>query len=219
MPIKFKAAIFDMDGVVVDSEYYWQSYELKIWQRLGVNDDREFRENIVGLGINSIAKMLGDKYGIKISADKLAVELDEEAKNVYQQQCNLLPGVRDFLNLLRENSVKLALASASPQNWVDMVMDRFGLREYFSLALSTRTMRIPPKPDPAVFARAMEKIQVSPDLTLVFEDSSYGVLAGTRSGATTVAVNDGRWALGKVGKSDLTIQSFKEQELHDFLSL
>ncbi|MBU1177702.1 HAD family phosphatase [Patescibacteria group bacterium] len=215
--MKYKAAIFDMDGVLVDSEYYWQKFELKIWQRLGVDTNQEFREQIVGLGISSIAKLLKEEHDINISADKLAAELNEEAKQVYLEYCDLIPGVTELLDKLKNNSVQLSLASASPQNWVDMVIDRFSLKKYFSLTLSTRTMQIPPKPDPAVFIRAMEEMQVSPNTTLIFEDSSYGVLAGSRSGATVVAVKDGRWLTGDIEPADLVIKSFTDERLEEFL--
>ncbi|NQV12999.1 MAG: HAD family phosphatase [Parcubacteria group bacterium] len=215
--MKYKAAIFDMDGVLVDSEYYWQKIELKIWQRLGVDANREFKDKIVGLGIDSIAKLLKEEQGIDIPADELATELNEDAKKIYLKHCDLIPGVMNTLDLLDGKSLQFALASASPQSWVNMVIDRFDLKKYFPLVLSTRTMKIPPKPDPAVFIRAMEAMEVSPDTTLIFEDSSHGVLAGSRSGATVVAVKDGRWPTGNIGSADLVIKSFEDKKLNKFL--
>ena len=215
--MKYKAAIFDMDGVLVDSEYYWQKYESKIFKRLGVDVDQEFKDKIVGLGISSIVKMLNEDYGIKISADEYASGIYDDAKKIYLEHCNLIPGVVETLDMLKGRSLQLALASASPQDWIDMATNRFGFKKYFPLALSTRTLQIPPKPNPAVFIRAMEEMEVSPDTTLIFEDSSHGVLAGSRSGATVVAVKDGRWPTGDNKTASLVIKSFEDEKLKEFL--
>lgn len=208
-----------MDGVVVDSEYYWQKFESKIFERLGVDVNQEFKDKIVGLGISSIVKLLNEEYGIKISADEYASEIYDDAKEIYLKHCNLIPGVIELLDLLKNKSIQLSLASASPQDWVDMAVNRFGLKKYFPLTLSTRTMQIPPKPDPAVFIRAMEEMAVSPNTTIIFEDSSHGVLAGSRSGATVVAVKDGRWPTGDIGTADLVIKSFEDEKLREFLAI
>lgn len=217
--MKYKAAIFDMDGVLVDSEYHWHGFELKAWQRLGIDDTEEIKKETVGMAIGNIAKLLNEKYKIKISRESLKVEFDRDAKEIYEKFCNLIPGVVEILKEFRNNSIRMAVASASPQNWVDMAMKRFGLEQYFSFIFSTYSLKLPAKPDPSVFVEIMKKLDVDQEETLIFEDSSHGVLAGSRSGATVVAVKDGRWPTGDNKTADLVIKSFEDEKLRKFLGL
>lgn len=204
-----KAAIFDMDGLLVDSEKHWIGIDRTIWEELGLEVTEEFQKQLTGLNLKD-AFALAVRYKSDLSWDEMIRKYDEAAVAIYTEKTQLLPGVIVLLKKLKEQEIPLGLASSSSIDWINIVLDRFNLQEFFTVKLSARTMNIPGKPRPDIYLQAMKLLNAEPDKSIVFEDSIHGVTAAKKAGAYTVAVPNPEWNSGDYSIADLVLQSLED---------
>jgi HAD superfamily hydrolase (TIGR01509 family) len=144
---------------------------------------------------------------------------NEVAEIVYKEKSSLLPGVKELILSCGKHGLDLAIASSSPLDWIQMVLKRFGLGNYFKVLCSTATMNVPGKPDPAIYNITMQKLGVTSNVTAVLEDSFVGVQSGIASGASVIAVPDNQWSFGDFSKADLVADSLEDKRIYQFLAL
>ncbi len=204
-----KAAIFDMDGLLIDSEKHWITVDHQIWKELGLTIDDAMQKRLTGLNLkDSFALAL--EYKPDLSWDEMIAKYDEAAVKIYTEKTNLLPGVVNLLTKIKDGNLSCALASSSSLDWIEMVMKRFDLEKFFEIKFSSRSMNLPGKPLPDIYLAVMKEMGVEPHESIVFEDSVYGVQAGKKAGAYTVAVPNPEWNSGDYSMADLVLQSLEE---------
>ncbi|HKP53195.1 MAG TPA: HAD-IA family hydrolase [Chloroflexia bacterium] len=203
-----RAVIFDMDGVIVDSELHWKSLEGFFLQSLVQGWDAEAQSKIIGISVHDLYKMLVEQYGLAKSKDEFLALYYDMAREIYEQRASLLPGFLDLLRALREAGVPLALASSSPMSWIDMVLDRFGLREEFRVAVSADELEGPGKPSPAIYLLTARKLGVPPERCVVIEDSTHGVLSAKRAGMYCIGFQNGFNDEQDLSVADVLVQGF-----------
>src|SRR5947209_19488915 len=130
------ALIFDMDGVIVDSELHWKSVEGFFLQSLGPAWSSADQGKIIGLSVQSLYDMLVADYGLKEPRERFEALYEEMASSIYRGRASLMDGFRELLDHLNAHGVPVGLASSSPTTWIDMVVDRFGLRPHFKAIVS-----------------------------------------------------------------------------------
>lgn len=204
-----KAAIFDMDGLLIDSEKHWIPVDHQIWKELGLPMDDAMQKRLTGLNLKD-AFALALEYKPDLSWDEMLTKYDEAAIKIYTEKANLLPGVVKLLTKINEMNLHCALASSSSLEWVGMVMKRFDLDKFFEIKFSSRSMNLPGKPRPDIYLAVMKELKVEPSESMVFEDSAYGVQAGKNTGAYTVAVPNPEWNSGDYSSADLVLKSLEE---------
>jgi beta-phosphoglucomutase family hydrolase len=181
------AFIFDVDGVIVDSN----PVHLQVWreylQRHGLAADWTLPERMYGLRNDEIVRDLigGDLTPEETAAHGAAKEALYREVMRPQLPRRLVPGVVDFLRKHRAISMGVA-SNAEPAN-VDFILDEGGLRDYFSVVVDGHQVERP-KPDPGIFLRTAELLKVPPERCVVFEDSWAGVRAAREAGARVVAL-------------------------------
>ena len=217
--MNFRAVIFDMDGVLVDSELHWEKVEKELWGRLGITMLDEFRKKILGLKTSDILELARKSYGLKVSPGETHRIYNNAALPVYEKYSSLLPGVTQLLSKLQARGATLAIASSSPELWIDTFLRRFSLHDVFPRVFSAETLGVPGKPDPAIYTHTMREMSLRPEDTVIIEDSTNGFQAALASGAATVAVPDPRWSRGDFSAADLVISSLQDKKLYDFLGL
>lgn len=190
--MSINAAIFDMDGVLVDSEKHWHIIEHSFCGELGVASKQVEPKDLIGKSLSDITRVF-QKYNPSITFEEVYRFYDRHADEVYKKKVQLMPGVKKTLDMLSDRGVVMAIASSSPRRWIDLVVARFGLEKYFQDLFSTQTMGLPGKPDPAVYLQCMAKLGHSGKNVVVFEDSFVGMMAAKKSGAFTIALPDKRW--------------------------
>jgi len=212
-----KALIFDFDGLILDTEtpevLVWQSIYKEYGFELPVD---EWQKTIGGYGISSFdaAEHLSHlSQGRLDSVSLRARHLKESAKIVHASP--ILPGVIDMIEQAKENGLQVAIGSSSPHSWVDTHAKRLGIFDYFDHIICQDD--VPPgrtKPNPDIFLKALNQLNVKKDAAVVFEDSPNGVLAARRAGIFVVGVPNPLTAkLGVTG--DLTVPSLAELSLHE----
>ncbi|MES2726158.1 MAG: hexitol phosphatase HxpB [Bacteroidota bacterium] len=172
-----KAIIFDMDGLLVDSEPYWKIAEKICFGKLGLQLDDELLRQVMGFRLSEVVahwynyQPWGEKNFDAVEADVLAT-----VKQLITEHANALPGVEQTLQLCKANGYKIALASSSAMSLINVVVDKLNIRDYFDLLVSAEFEPYG-KPHPSVFLTTAAKLQVEPTECLVFEDSVNGMVA------------------------------------------
>jgi HAD superfamily hydrolase (TIGR01509 family) len=212
-----KALIFDFDGLILDTE----TPEVLVWQSI-------YKEHGFELPVDEWQKTIGG-YGISTfdAAEHLTLlsqgRLDtvsvrdrhrkESAKIVHASP--ILPGVIDMIEHAKENGLQVSIGSSSPHSWVDEHVKRLGIFDYFDQIICQDD--VPPgrtKPNPDIFLKALDQLNVKKDAAVVFEDSLNGVVAARRAEIFVVAVPNPLTAkMGVTG--DITVSSLAELSLHE----
>lgn len=172
-----KAIIFDMDGLLVDSEPYWKIAEKICFGKLGLNLNDELLRQVMGFRLSEVVahwynyQAWGEKNFEAVEADVL-----ETVKQLIIENADALPGVIQTLELCKANGYKIALASSSAMSLINVVVDKLNIRHYFDLLVSAENEPYG-KPHPSVFLTTANMLNVLPTECLVFEDSVNGMIA------------------------------------------
>ncbi|MFA6427712.1 MAG: HAD family phosphatase [Candidatus Magasanikbacteria bacterium] len=216
---KIKAVIFDMDGVMVDSEIHWPEVEKDIWPQFGIKFTPEFKQAIVGINRKDALAYVKQTYGVEIPMEDINVMYNAVGETVYKVKSNLMPGVRTLILACKNFGFDLAIASSSPLEWIEMVLEKFDLKSYFKTVCSTTSMNVPGKPDPAIYSITMRQLGLEPSSVIIVEDSVVGVKSGKASGARVIAVPDKRWSFGDFSQADLVVESLQDKKMYTFLGI
>ncbi|MFA9213406.1 MAG: hexitol phosphatase HxpB [Candidatus Methylacidiphilales bacterium] len=172
-----KAIIFDMDGLLVDSEPYWKIAEKICFGKLGLTLNDELLRQVMGFRLNEVVEHWynyqpwGEKNFEAVEADVLEI-----VQQLIADNANALPGVIDTLKLCKAKGYKIALASSSAMSLINVVVDKLNIRQYFDLLVSAENEPYG-KPHPSVFLTTSNQLNVLPTECLVFEDSVNGMVA------------------------------------------
>lgn len=185
---KFAAAIFDMDGLLVDSEPLWQEAEINCFRPLGVPITRDLCRSTAGLRLDEVLRIWHQRFAWDgPDLHEMHGRILAEVTHLIRTRGQALPGVYQAMNQLREAGLPMAIASSSPPELIDCVVDKLDLHAYLELTHSG-THEDKGKPDPAVFLTTARKLGARPQQCLVFEDAPSGVLAARRAGMYVIAV-------------------------------
>ncbi len=186
----FQAVIFDLDGVLVSTdEFHYQAWQ-KLANQEGFYFDRAINEKLRGVSrMESLEIML--KSSQKQYTEEEKQVLAEVKNNDYRLLLNqlsskdILPGVMDFVRLLKEKNIRLSIGSSSKN--APAILDKTGLTDHFDTIIDGNHIR-KSKPDPEVFLLAASRQGVSPESCLVIEDADAGVEAAVKAGMKVLAV-------------------------------
>jgi HAD superfamily hydrolase (TIGR01509 family) len=182
--------LFDMDGLLFDTEPLWGESMLRVAERnkIPIKHDR-FKET-TGLRIYEVTEYWSVRYPWEgKSSGEVADEILEDIIDTTRRKGSVLPGVIQSLALLKENGYKTGLASSSPLHMIEALVDHFGIREYFDCITSADAVQYG-KPHPAVFLHCAEGLRSKPMECLVLEDSVNGMIAGKAAWMKVVVVPD-----------------------------
>jgi HAD superfamily hydrolase (TIGR01509 family) len=185
-----KAAIFDMDGLLIDSEPLWQAAEIAVFRSVGVMLTRELCRDTMGLRVDEVVSYWYGKFPWR-SASLKAVEKEILAVvgRLVIERGEPMPGAKEVVELLRAANYKLAVASSSPMGLIVASLEKFGLTDYFSV-LHSADAEEEGKPHPGVYVSTITRLGASPSDCIAFEDSVVGVRAAKAAGAQVIAVPD-----------------------------
>lgn len=207
-----KAVIFDMDGVIIDSEPTHMKLENETYKKLGIEVTGDEHLSFVGSTSHYMWETLKNKYKLTQTLEELIeYERTKYFKYLNSDECEitLIEGVKELIEDLHENGVKLAIASSSPLNVIEAVAKRFQIEKYFEVFVTGDYVK-KSKPEPDIFLYASKKLGVSPENCVVIEDSHNGVLAAKNAGIKCVGINSDVEGRQDISMADLVINSFKE---------
>jgi beta-phosphoglucomutase len=201
--------LFDMDGVIVDSLHYHVEASIIFAQKHGFNITRnEVREKYFG---RRNQDWMPELFGESLTIDQihgLADEKEAYFRKIYEKDMKPLDGLIDFLEEMKMNNVPIAVASSAPGENVRFILEKTGIAGYFDAALD-ESFVTKGKPEPEIYIKAAEAINLPPERCIVIEDSAVGIEAGRRSGAKVIGITTTH-NRENLPPADLMIDSFKE---------
>lgn len=208
-----KAIIFDLNGTVLADEYIYGRAFGKILSFLGRKVDKAYPQ-IAGIGVEENWPRLISKYHIKTSRsmEELA-RMTQEAYLTNISKVKIKMGFTDFVERLRKNNIKTALATSNTWWMVDKVFEKLNLSRYFDIVTTKEEVTFN-KPSPDIFLITAEKLGVKNDDCVVVEDSEAGIEAAKAAGMKVVAfVKNNRDEKNIKKLADLVVANFKEINL------
>ena len=181
-----KAIIFDMDGLMVDTEGLYFDTERIIAKKFSKEVKDETLWKMMGRKPVEAIEIFAKDLEINISVEELLKMRDDLFVEKLKKELVPMPGLFDILDEFKDK-IKLAIATGSPDKFLQTVLDKLNLKSYFEV-LQTSDEIINGKPNPEIYLRTMDKLQVLPSETVVLEDSSNGALAGVKAGCYTIAI-------------------------------
>jgi HAD superfamily hydrolase (TIGR01509 family) len=212
--VQSKAVLFDMDGVIVDSERYWVELEEEEIYPAVVADEVDTEET-TGMNFREIYDYLDEHYETTASKEEFVERYEEAAREIYGEKVELMDGFRDVLADLRDDGRRVALVSSSPHDWIDRARDRFGLRGDFDEIVSAEEIDGKSKPEPDVYEYAAETVGVESEDAIAVEDSENGVKSAKAAGMKAVGYRNKSDANLDLSAADAVAES--PGELRDVL--
>jgi HAD superfamily hydrolase (TIGR01509 family) len=181
-----EAVVFDLDGVLIDSEPVWEEVRRGLVSERGGQWQPDTQRRLMGMSTMEWAQYLSVELGVGMAPDALADEVIGRMAERYSRALPLLPGAVEAVRRLGRRW-RLGLASSSPKNLIDLVLARAGLEEYFAVAVSTEEVTNG-KPAPDVYLAVAKRLEVPPGQCAAIEDSSNGLRAARAAGMRVIAV-------------------------------
>ncbi len=184
------AAIFDMDGVLIDSEPFWKEADILAYRKVGLELTQEQCAETTGMDTFSAVKYWFKKHPWQ-NKSLLEIQNDIESTVVklVKEKGVAMPGLESILLFFEKNNIPIALASSSSMFVIEAVLKKLKIKNRFKVYHSAE-FEVQGKPDPAVFLTTAKKMNVPPQNCLVFEDSYNGVKAARAANMKVVAIPD-----------------------------
>ena len=192
MPSPFYAVIFDLDGVLADSEPWWNQIDAKLLAEYGVSYRGEYHRNVLGVSYRLAVEFYKNAFHISASVEELMRRRGEIATDFFANRVGLFPSAKTTLEQLREMKLPLAVATSSVSASARPFLDRTGIRSLFSVVVTGDEVQ-QGKPHPDIYLRAAKKLGISPEACLVIEDALAGIAAGKAANMRVAAIPDRRF--------------------------
>lgn len=181
-----KAFIFDMDGVIVNSENAWRKYESGFFEKLLGKEMSDKVGNTIGLTVNTIYDK-ARSFGFSMPKEEFQNINDRTAFTIYDR-ADITLGIDSLIKILIKNNFKLGLVSSSATSWINKVLQRLSFADKFESIISLNERPdLKPKPNPDGYVETIRNLGAQPGSTIILEDSNSGIAAAKASGAFTIA--------------------------------
>ncbi len=182
-------AIFDFDGTLFDSMHVWKGVKIKFFEWLGVRVTPEDEEAFKGLFLREAFFVAIEKYNLKQSYEELLELLFDYIKDRYLKETEPKNDIIDFLEKLKNNGVKMGIATATGEPALKAVLEKYGMLHYFSAIYSTYTVGAS-KTEPKVYDVVLGELGTPKETTWVFEDALYAAKTAKANGYNVVGIYD-----------------------------
>ena len=205
-----RAIIFDMDGVIIDSEKYWKQAEYEVFTSLGVKVTEAYSEMTKSMTTSEVTKFWYDKYPWR-NNDLEVVEqmvISRVIELIETESCQI-NGVKSFIEKLKKEKYKIGLATNSPNRIIPVALKKLDILHLFD-SISSAEFEIKGKPDPSIYLNAANKLNTKPEDCIVIEDSYTGMLAAKNAGMTVIAYTNGNKEIN-CEIADYKLDSFEDK--------
>ncbi|GAB2677738.1 hexitol phosphatase HxpB [Flavihumibacter cheonanensis] len=213
MNIKHKAVIFDMDGVIIDSERLWKQAEKEIFSSLGVMVTDEYSEITKSMTTSDVTGFWFDKFPWQnVSLDNAEQMVISRVTQLIDTENCEINGVKEFIENLKARNYKIGMATNSPNSIIPTVLNKIDALHLFD-TISSAEFEANGKPDPAIYLTTAKKLSVNAINCVAIEDSYSGMLAAKKAGMKVVAFTNGNTEIN-FDIADYKIDWFKDFDIN-----
>jgi sugar-phosphatase len=209
----FEAVIFDMDGVLIDSEPLWKIAMEAVFSELGSTLQKSDFQKTVGLRIDEVIHFwnIHESWGITDEVE-IQEKIISKMEELIAANAQPLPGVIETLNFLKSKGLKIGLATSSSSRLIRIVLKELRIATFFDFTHSAETENFG-KPHPAVYITVAQKLGVSPTKCLVIEDSLNGVISGLAAKMKVVCIPEKtHFPNSKLALADFQFETMSEMK-------
>jgi HAD superfamily hydrolase (TIGR01509 family) len=183
---RFDAVVFDMDGVLVDTEHLWDEVREELTTEWGGRYTPEAQEAMMGMSSTEWSRYLHETVGLREPPETINAEVVRRMLERYETELPVIPGAPDAVRRLADAGFRLAVASSSNRELIEAVLRRLGLGASFEVTVSSEEVARG-KPAPDVYLEAVRRLGVPPERCAAVEDSASGIRAAHAAGMHVVA--------------------------------
>ena len=181
-----EAVVFDLDGVLVDSEEIWDRAREQLARERGGRWHDEAQQDMMGMSSTEWSRYMHDVIGLEEPPEEINREVVRRLTELYRQELPVIPGAKEAVERLAARW-PLGLASSSNRELIDLVLELLGVRQFFEATVSSEEVARG-KPAPDVYLEAARRLGVDPARTAAVEDSRNGILAADAAGMRVLAI-------------------------------
>lgn len=215
---KLRAVVFDLDGLMFNTEDLYQQVGSEVLQRRGKEFTDDLINQMMGRQAHKALQLMIDWHDLDDTPDQLAAESMEIMFRLLPDQLEPMPGLLDLLAKLETANIPKAIATSSSRTFVERVLGLFDLEKRFSFVLTAEDIANG-KPAPDVYLLAAEKHGVAPSQTMVLEDSQIGCQAAVAAETFAVAVPDGQSQQHRFDGVKLIADSLADERIYNALGI
>lgn len=202
-----EAVVFDLDGVIVDSEHVWDAAREALARERGGRWHERAQQDMMGMSSLEWSRYMHDVIGLSEPPEEISAEVVRRLEEIYRRELPLIDGAPEAVARLAERW-PLAVASSSNRLIIDLVLELSGLKRYFQATVSSE--EVPRgKPAPDVYLEAARRLGAGPERSAAVEDSRNGILSAKAAGMRVVAIPNPRYPPDEeaLGAADVVLRS------------
>ncbi len=210
---ELKAIIFDMDGVLVNSEPYHIKVEKSVFNKLGIDVSEQEHAGYMGVATDMMWQQLIENRKLNSQPEALTRLTVDEGISVFKKMKKIepMPGIIPLLETIKRHNLPMGVASSSDAVIIDIILKKSGLKDYFMYAVSSSDVG-KSKPAPDVFLHTAKLLDANPINCMVIEDSGNGIKAAKSAGMFCVAYNGGCSENQDHSEADMVVGDFSYLE-------
>lgn len=211
-----KGAIFDIDGVLLDSMGIWDDLGARYLQSIGIIPEEGLNKILFSMSMEQGADYLNEHYSLNKQTDEIVKGLGSMLETFYFDEVPGKPGSKELLEYLKEQNIKMAAATSSPREHVEKALSRNGLIGFIDRIFTTGEVGVS-KHSSDIYNLAADFLGTKPEETLVFEDSLYALKTAKNAGYVSIGVYDSKGESDQTGLKNTADIYLKD--LKDFANL
>lgn len=184
-----KAALFDLDGTLVDSMWMWKQIDIEFLGRFGYECPDDLQKVIEGMSFSETAVYFKERFDLPMDLDEIKACWTQMSIDKYRYEVPFKPGAHEFLKYCKENGIRTGIATSNGRDMVDAVIESLKMGEYLQVVTTACEVKAG-KPEPDIYLEVAKRLHVDPSECIVFEDVPAGIMAGKTAGMTVIAVED-----------------------------
>lgn len=214
-----EAVIFDMDGVLIDSEPFHLVVNEKIFANLEINLSEEEYQSFIGTTHKDMWTTIKNRYNLPQPVPELVnMQVSGNIEYIKNEEIEEINGITNLLSKIARENIKIGIASSSPTEVIELVINKLDFSDYFSAIVGGEEIE-KGKPSPDIFLKAAKRLKAKPSACIVIEDSKNGVLAAKAAGMKCVGFKNPNSGNQDLQKADLIINDYDSLNVNTLRTL